>query len=311
MGGHTLITGASGFVGSALARTIARAMAPGDRLTLVDRDIAPEFDRPGIVRWGGTLSDRALLAEAVGSGVDTVFHLATVPGRGAEEDFDAGKDSNLDATIALLETLRGVSPGCRLVAASSVAVYGTPVPGHVDDDTYPQPALSYAAHKLVSEILINDYTRRGYVDGLSLRLSGILARPPGSMVNLSSFFNDVIYAARDGKAFVMPISPDTHSWFMSRSCCVENLLHAAALDKARLPARRNWALPALRISMRDLVAALARRFGPEVVDRVRFEPRDDLDAIFNQPPLGAAMASELGFCADASVDALLEAALAP
>ncbi|MCC6829586.1 MAG: NAD-dependent epimerase/dehydratase family protein [Novosphingobium sp.] len=306
---HWMITGAAGFVGEGLAHHLQRVVDPGDRITLVDSAALPDLPPHETARTRnvqGSLADRDVLAQAIGDRVDCVYHLATLPGRGAELDYEAGRSANLDGMITLLEELRQRSPGCRIVHASSVSVYGTPVPDHVDDETLPLPAMSYAAHKLVGEILINDYTRRNFVDGLSLRLSGIVARPPGSAVHASAFFNDVFHAAREHRDMVMPLGADITTWMMSRRRCIENLWHAGTIEPDRLPRRRNWALPALLVRVGGLIDVLAQRFGPDVRDRIRLRPDPQLEAIFHQPRLHADMAEALGFKADSSLAELVD-----
>lgn len=305
---HILITGANGFVGKALARAIAANLQAGDHLVLCDifAPSVPETRTGNVSVQSCDLADRAAVDALFLQGFDCIHHLATVPGRAAEVDFVAGKRANLDGTINLLEAIRTRSPGARLVYTSSAASYGSPMPGHVDDATPLNPTLSYAAHKAVCEILVNDYTRLGFVDGITLRLAGILARPAPSGGNASAFLNDVIHAAREQRPKVMPMGAGKHSWLMSVGCLVENLLHAANLPTERLPARRNFSLPVLRVSMGDLVAALARRHGDHVHALVSFVSDPVVEALFAQPKMQTGIADGLGFTADRDVDELLD-----
>jgi nucleoside-diphosphate-sugar epimerase len=302
----TLVTGAGGFVGRHLAIALRDRLNAKDDLVLLDIEPAgmPDTDRHGVERVLGDLGDAAFVDNLMRRGFDCIYHLATVPGRASEVDFAAGKRVNLDGTIALLEGLRQHSPGARLIYASSVSVYGTDFPPVVDDSTPVQPVLSYAAHKAVGEILVNDYTRHGFVNGLTLRLSGIVARPPASTANATAFLNDMIHAARERRPLTIPMRPEAATWLMSLQCCVENLVHAATLDFSRLPARRNWSLPALRATMAEMIAALGRKYGDEVPGLFEFSPDKRIEAMFSQPPLEAAMARSLGFRADSNVDAL-------
>jgi nucleoside-diphosphate-sugar epimerase len=305
---RTLITGANGFVGKALAHALAAQLHDDDHLVLCD------ISEPALleVRFGKVSAYRCDLADGAAvdalfeQGFDCIHHLATVPGRAAEVDFVAGKRANLDGTINLLEAIRTRTPGARLVYASSAASYGSPMPTHVDDATPLNPTLSYAAHKAACEILVNDYTRLGFVDGITLRLAGILARPASSGGNASAFLTDVIHAAREGRPQVMPMGADKHSWLMSVGCLVDNLIHAGAIDAERLPAKRNFSLPVLRVSMGDLVGALALRHGEHVHGLVSFNPDPVVEALFSQPEMLTAIADSLGFVADRDIDALLD-----
>lgn len=305
---QTLITGANGFVGKALACAIAANLKAEDQLVLCDlAEPAIPAQRTGkVLAQRCDLADWAAVDALFQQGFDCIHHLATVPGRAAEVDFVAGKRANLDGTINLLEAIRTRSAGARLVYSSSAASYGSPMPAHVDDTTPLNPTLSYAAHKAACEILVNDYTRRGFVDGITLRLTGILARPASSGGNASAFLNDVIHAAREGRAQVMPMGADKYSWLMSVGCLVGNLLYAANLSADDLPARRSFALPVLRVAMGDLVTALARRHGEHVHALVSFVPDPAVEALFAQPEMQTAIADSLGFVADRDIDALLD-----
>ncbi len=233
-----------------------------------------------------------------------------MPGRAAEDDYELGRKVNLYGTIALLDGLRSQRHAPRVVFSSSAAVYGSTYPERVDDATLPLPALSYGCHKLMAEALIEDHSRRGWIDGIALRLSGILARPEGSAANLSAFMNDVLHAARRGSPFVLPLGAEIASWLMSAPCCVDNLVHAATVPRAQLTPRRTWMLPALRVSMRQLVDGLATLFGPDVKTLITFAPSAALEAIFGQPPLATPGAERMGFRHDGDVSALIRRSLA-
>ena len=315
---RVLITGADGFVGRHLIGRLLRERVPGappiERL--VSLDVAPRrvsLDSR-VKQVTGTLGDPRVVNEALGGGLDCIFHLACVPGRAAEDDYERGLEANFTGSLALLEGLRRGSrrthPPVRVIFASSVAVFGSPLPERVDDDTLPSPAMSYASQKLMTECLIQEYTRRHWIDGLALRLSGILARPAGSVANLSAFFNDVLHAAKDGRPFTLPLRPELASWLMSVECCVDNLLHAAQLAPETLPTRRAWTLPALRVSMRELVEALAVRYGAKTRELIGCVPNTALEAVFGQPPLFTAMAERLGFRHDGDTGRLIERAMA-
>lgn len=301
-----IVTGAEGFVGRGLVAALAPLMAETDELVLIDRQLEPVQGRGRVRLLEGSASDRSLMAEAMAGGADVVWHLAAALGMVAEPDLHAGLDANLHSILTVMETATEKAPGARIVNASSVAVYGSPVPSEVNDYTLPNANSSYAAQKLVSEILLDDFTRRGHVDGLSLRLSGVMARTPGYSSTSSAFLNNVFHVAREGGEIVMPCSPDMTTWLISRQEMTFNLQLAARLPASALPARRHWALPALTARMGDLVAALARRYGPDVTERVTFAPDPKIEAMFWQPPLKAEMAVRLGFRADADCDALVD-----
>jgi D-erythronate 2-dehydrogenase len=294
----TVVTGAGGYVGSALLRRLAAQCKADD--VLVATDLSFEQTLPQVQYLAGSIDDPQLVARLLSIRPDRIFHLATVAGVQSAADFALSKRINFDATLALLDAVRlsGLRP--RFVYSSSIGVFGSPLPEHVDDDTLPVPNTSYGAHKLASELLIADYSRAGYIEGIALRLPGILARPEGSKTMLSAFLSNVFYAARRGEPFEMPLEPDDACWLMSRHNCLNNLIHAATIAASEMPARRYWTLPALRVRMQELVAALADVYGPAVKSQVTYRPEPRARAMFSVVPLRVPGAEGLGFVGDQS-----------
>lgn len=317
---HVLVTGANGFVGRALAARLAHHGALGGRtltrLSLVDLAFPGAAAADGIVqRRAGDLADPAWLDAALaGAPLDGVFHLASIPGGTAEAQYALARRVNLDATVALLERGRaqvlagGTAP--RFVFASSIAVFG-PMPELVNDDTPPRPAMTYGAQKLIGEVLVDDFSRRGWVDGLSLRLPGVLARPPARTGQLSAFLSDIIRELAAGRPFVCPTSPQATTWASSLPNTIDNLVHAACLDTAATGGRRTFTLPTSRYSMAEIVTALADVYGTDAHRLVRFEPDAGIEDRFGRfPRLDARAATAAGFRADDSLQALVRSALA-
>ena len=310
-----LITGADGFIGRALVqRLLASDVLPGlgdaeRELILLDHRFAVLDDHPRVRAILGDIADPDRLAEAIDTGVDRVFHLASVPGGAAESDFELGMRANLHATLAILEVLRRQPRPARVVFASTIGVYGVPMPERIDESTIPAPTLSYGAQKLMGEILVTDYSRHGFIDGRSLRLPGIVARPDGSGM-LSAFLSEIIRALSFGGRFTCPVSEQGMSWWMSRACVVDNLLHAAALEPQALRGQRVFLLPVLHASFGEVVAAIARSHGRDVLSRVTYQPNAALQAQFaSYPPLECPRSVAAGFKHDGSLDALVRRAL--
>lgn len=317
-----LITGADGFVGRALAqRLLSQAAArsgPGGaeaRLTLLDLAFTgPEVAR--VRRLPGSIADPLVLARAFDTPVDVVFHLASIPGGMAEQQYELAREVNLDATLRLLEAARAQSLATgspvTFVFASTIAVFGSPLPGVVDDATPLRPKLTYGAQKLIGEILLEDFNRRGWIRGRAIRLPGVVARPPQPTGQLSAFLSDIIRELAAGRPFACPIPADSTTWLMSLPCVVDNLLHAALLGQDACRDTRVWTLPALCMSMAQLVDAIAEVHGSAVLSRVTYGSNPALQANFGSyPPLNTPAAEAAGFKHDGDLETLVRRALVP
>ena len=317
---NLLITGANGFIGRALVARLlgdAQGLAPVLRpshLTLLD--LAVERPETAAVRpIVGSLDDPKVLAQAFDRPVDVIFHLASIPGGMAEQQYELGRRINLDASVALLEHVaaqtKSLGRPATFVFASSIAVLGSPLPDPVHDATPPRPQLSYGAQKLIGEILVDDFSRRRWVEGRSVRLPGIVARPPQRTGQLSAFMSDIIRELAAGRPFACPVSADSTMWLMSAQCVVENLLHAAVLTPQQCAHTRVWTLPALHCSMTALVDAIASLYGSEVRARVSYQSNPALEANFGRyPPLSTPAAESVGFRNDGDLQTLVRRALA-
>jgi naringenin degradation protein FdeJ len=312
---NVLVTGADGFIGRKLvARLLSGAMdAPGRslaRLTLLD----PRFSGPApdrrVTLVEGDLSAEQPLRGATEAAPDFVFHLASIPGGAATKNFELGMRVNLLGTVALLEALRKLGGKARIVFASTIGVYGVPMPEVIDEDTLPEPSMSYGAHKLIGEVLMSDYSLRGFIDARTLRLPGIVSRPPQPSGMLSAFMSDMIRELWAGREFTCPVGAEGRAWWMSRPCVVDNLLHAASLAPEIAASRRAWPLPVMHASMEDIVAAIARRRGDDVSRKVTYQRNDTLQAQFaSMPALRCPKALAAGFRNDGTLESLVERAL--
>lgn len=303
-----LVTGAGGFVGSALLDRLAEQAGEGDVIVASDIGFAARIDHPAIQYRASPLTV-ATVESLFDAPYDTIFHLATVAGVGSKS-FDLGKATNFDVMVAILDAARGSGNVPRFIYSSSVGVFGPPLPPVVTDDTLPVPNNSYGTHKLVGELLLTDYTRAGFIDGLALRFPGVIARPEGSTTMLSAFFSNVFYAARDGRECFLPMAPEDVCWLMSLRQIIFNLLHAHRLPRATLPDRRYWTLPALPVPMAELVACLSATYGPANMAGITFRPHEEARRMFGQRPLEASGALALGFRGDADVAAFVRNVIA-
>ncbi len=318
---HVLITGAAGFVGAALAARLQRDGHLGaqaiTRLSLADLSFGDAPPQEGIVhRLSGDLADTAWIDRALGDEpLGAVFHLASIPGGMAEANYALARRVNLDATLALLERGRaqveagGAAP--VFVFASSIAVFG-PMPARVDDSTPTRPVMTYGAQKLIGEVLVDDFSRRGWVDGRSLRLPGVLARPPAPTGQLSAFLSDMLREPAAGRPFVCPMAREATTWASSLPNIVDNLVHGARVDAGGLGRRRSITLPTLHFSMAALVDAMAAVHGEGVRALVSHAPQERIEALFGRfPPLETPRACAAGFRGDRDLEALVRCALAP
>jgi nucleoside-diphosphate-sugar epimerase len=239
---------------------------------------------------------------------DVVFHLAGVVSGEAEADFSKGYRANLDGTRALFDAIRMRESYCpRIVYTSSIAVFGAPFPPVIDDDFQQTPLSSYGTQKLIGELLLTDYTRRGLFDGIGLRLPTICVRPGKPNRAASGFFSSIIREPLAGKEAVLPVSRDMIHTHASPRSAVRSLIHAAGLPSEAIGARRNLSLPGVAVSVEEQIEALRRIAGDEAVSLIREEPDPAIAAIVEFWPqrFKAKRARDLGFVAETSFDEII------
>lgn len=314
---NILVTGAAGFLGQRLIKALlARGeLRVGDtarpiaRLVAFDAVAPPGLADARVHAVQGDLSDPAALARAFEGGVDSVFHLAAVVSGAAEADFDLGMRVNLDGTRALLEACRAQPSAPTVVFASSVAVFGGALPDVVLDSTTPAPQSSYGVQKLIGELLLGDYARRGFIDGRALRLPTIVVRPGRPNAAASSFASGIIREPLAGEEALCPVDPETRLWVLSPARAVEGLIHAHELPPAAWGLQRALSLPGLTVSVREMLEALREVGGEAAVARVRFARDERIAQIVRGWPASfdAARARALGFEGDADIGSIVRA----
>ena len=302
MTGPILLTGAGGFIGRALTQRLLDRHGAG-RLTLLDIDLSHAPAEARLIE--GDLGDPTVLTQALDPLPGVVIHLASVPSAASEADPALSRAVNLDNSLALFDRLAKAERPIRLVYASSIAAMGSVFPSAVDDDTPPRPTLTYGAHKLMAETALADWSRRGRLDAIALRLPGIVARPRQAGGFGSGFWSEVFHAYRLREAYAAPVGPDAAAWLMSVRACVDNLMHATELPASGLGATRAFTLPALHVRVGDLLAEIAARTGAPA-DLVSYAPNPDIEAQFGRyPPLATPGAEALGFRHDTGLAALV------
>ncbi len=299
-----LITGAGGFVGQALVRALA-----GSRpIVATDRTGLDALTLPGVTPMPVEIDDPALVATLTAEPLAAIIHLATIPGGAAEADPALAARINVAAPMALIDAAASHGNTPRLLFASSIAVFGDPLPPHVDDATPVAPMLRYGAHKAMIEEWIATLTRRGAVRGLSLRLPGIIARPLAPSGMKSAFLSNLFHALKAGEPITLPVSADATCWLLSRRALVAQLV--TALDLAEDPDSARLNLPALRIHMGDLVAEVARQTGADAALATHASDPAIEAAFGAQPPLFTPAADALGLTHDGTLANLVAHALA-
>ncbi|SFV27127.1 Nucleoside-diphosphate-sugar epimerase [Devosia crocina] len=313
-----LIIGAAGMVGRKLTGALLSQGRVGSRdisqLTLADV-VPPEFGAgtTPVNAQSFDLSAPGAAARLVGERPDVIFHLAAIVSGEAEADFEKGYRINLDGTRHLLEAIRlesATEPYCpRLVFTSSIAVFGEPLPADIPDEFPLTPLTSYGTQKAIGELLLADYSRRGFVDGIGIRLPTIVVRPGKPNKAASGFFSGIIREPLAGMEAVLPVSTSVRHWFASPRAAVSFLLHAATLDTTSLGQRRSLTMPGLAATVGDEIEALRRMAGDKAAAFIRHEPDPVISRIVAGWPQGfvARRAEQLGFVAETSFDEIIRA----
>jgi nucleoside-diphosphate-sugar epimerase len=310
---RVLITGGAGMLGAKLARRLATdgelAGRSIDQIKLFDVvDAAPISDAPvTVVSEAGDLRCRETVAGLAADQPDLIFHLASVVSGEAEQNFDKGYEINLDGTRMLLEEIRKSAKRPRFVFASSIAVFGAPFPQAIPDDYYCTPLTSYGTQKAICELLVSDYSRKGFLDGVAIRLPTICVRPGKPNAAASGFFSNIIREPLAGKEAVLPVSEDVRHWFASPRAAIEYMLHAATIDLQRVGAARAINMPGLSITVAEQIAALREVAGERVVARIRREPDEFIQGVVAGWPqrFDAQRAMQLGFQPDTSFEEII------
>jgi nucleoside-diphosphate-sugar epimerase len=277
---HVLILGGAGMIGAKLTQRLIKdgsvAGKPIDALTLVDvvAPTAPTGAEFKIKTEAADLSSPGVAERLVADRPDLIFHLAAIVSGEAEADFEKGYRVNFDGTRYLFEAIRKVGGGYRprVVFTSSIAVFGAPFPDAIYDEFFETPLTSYGTQKAVGELLLSDYTRRGFMDGIGIRLPTICVRPGKPNKAASGFFSNIIREPLAGHEAVLPVSEDVRHWHASPRSAVGFLIHAAGLDGEKVGPRRNLTMPGVAATVGEQIAALRKVAGDNVVARIKREP---------------------------------------
>ncbi len=304
-----LVTGAAGFLGSRLAKALlagAQGLPKVSQLVAVDTAACP-IDDPRVDCRTGTITDDRFTRSIVETDVDAVYHLAAVVSGQAEAEFDLGMRVNIDATRALLEACRCLRKPPRFIFTSTLAVFGGSLPAIVPDDIAVAPQSSYGSAKAIVELLVHEYSRKGFVDGIVCRLPTVAVRPGAANAAASSFVSGIIREPLAGIDTVCPVPLDTRLWISSPDVVTANLVHAARVQTSDLEDRRTVNLPGLSVTPEEMLDSLERVAGATVRAHVRCElDRRIMHIVCTWPgAFDVSRALRLGFRADRDIDSIV------
>ena len=312
---HILILGAAGMVGAKLLQRLAREGRLGDRTiekaTLHDvvEPAAPQGAPFAVETYASDFAKSGEAERLIAGRPDVIFHLAAIVSGEAEADFEKGDRINLDGTRMLFDAIRRVEDYTpRVVFTSSIAVFGAPFPEAIGDEFFLTPLTSYGTQKAIGELLLADYTRRGFFDGVGIRLPTICVRPGRPNKAASGFFSNIIREPLNGEGAVLPVSEDVMHWHASPRAAVGFLVHAATIDGERIGPRRNLTMPGVAVTVAEQIEALRRVAGDGVVARIRREPDPTIQRIVGgwARRFDAKRAEGLGFKAEGSFDEIIQ-----
>ena len=314
---HILVIGAGGMLGVKLLARLGNDGKLGDkaisRVTRYDAVIppAPPASNYPVETFVGDLSATGEAEKLIAGKPDVIFHLAAIVSGEAEKDFEKGYRINLDATRILFEVIRKTGGGYKpkVIFTSSIAVFGAPFPDAIGDEFFATPLTSYGTQKAIDELLLNDYSRRGFFDGVALRMPTVCVRPGKPNLAASGFFSNIIREPLAGKEAILPVSDTVRHWHASPRAAVQFLIQAATMDSEKLENRRTLTLPGLSCTVAEQIEALRNVAGNDVVKLIRRESDETIAKIVSGWPrnFDPQRALGLGFKAESSFEDIIRA----
>ena len=296
-----IITGGAGFLGQLLAKELLNSKIQFEELVIADVNLPKntfEDKRIKIVQLD--LTESSAVNEIINEKTGLVFHLAAIVSSHAEKDFDLGWKVNVDSTRLLLEACRKQSRNIRFVFASSCAVFGGKLPEMVNDQTALTPQSSYGTQKAICELMVNDYSRKGFIDGRVLRLPTICVRPGKPNLAASSFVSSIIREPLNGEIAVCPVSTDLALWLSSPKTIIHNFIHAANLKADDFEGWRTINLPGIQVTVNQMIECLQKNTRPDIIEKIKFENDEKISVIVNSWPtlIDNTTALNMGFSVD-------------
>jgi D-erythronate 2-dehydrogenase len=308
-----LVIGAAGMIGRKFCEALATRSIIGDKpvelLTMADAvtSQAPAGAPFSVRPLAADIADESIAESLLADRPDIVYHLAAVVSGEAEADFDKGYRVNLSGIQYLFEAIRKANYRPRVVFASSIAVFGTPFPETIPEEFAPAPLTSYGTQKAIGELLLADYSRRGFFDGIGIRFPTICVRPGKPNKAASGFFSGIIREPLNGEPAILPVTDDVRHWFASPRAAVSFLFHAGALDLGRLGSHRTLSMPGLSATVGEMIASLEKVAGADCVKLIQREPNPTIQKIVDgwAQRLDASRAQALGFRAETSFEEII------
>lgn len=317
---QVVITGGAGFLGQRLARKLLQQgtlVGPHGTAETIDTIVLFDAVTPSpalaadarVQVVTGDIADQAAVAQVIREGTTSVFHFAAVVSAAAEADFDLGMRVNLTGILAVLDACRTLPQAARVVFTSSVATFGGPLPEIVDDGVMQTPQTSYGTQKVIGELLVNEYSRKGFIDGRSVRLPTIVVRPGKPNQAASSFASSIIREPLSGLEALCPVTPETRLAILSPRQAVAAFVLAHDLPAAAWEHYRSLNVPGLSVQVQEMAAALRRVGGEDAVRLLHWQPDASIQRIISSWPgtFTSTRALQLGFKADANMDAIIHA----
>jgi nucleoside-diphosphate-sugar epimerase len=310
---NILIIGGGGMVGQKLAGLLAKnPLTTSDDVTLFDMAF-PETSAPG-TQIKGNVTDVTAIQTLAAKRFDLVFHLVAIVSGEAESDFEKGWSVNMMAFRNFLEAFRtehNASDGTytpKIIFTSSIAVFGPPYPDKIPDDFATNPLTSYGAQKAISELMLTDYIRKGYVDGLAIRLPTVVVRPGKPNLAASSFFSGIIREPLNGQEAILPVADTVRHWHASPRSAAGFLRHAATLDLDQVGPKRAMNVPGVSCTVAEQIEALRDVAGSDAVARIKPEPNETIIKIVSgwARDFAPDRAKALGFTADKDFAAIIQ-----
>jgi len=311
-----MILGAAGMIGQKLVKKLIDLTSLNEvkinKLILFDIVNAPhpEIDEMCFLIKSGDLSKKTVCSDLISEKPDVIFHLAAVVSGQAEKEFDIGWNVNAKGSWNLFESIRSLGKGyCpKLVFTSSIAVFGAPFPNKINDEFFTTPLTSYGAQKVVSELLLSDYSRKNMINGISIRLPTICVRPGKPNLAASGFFSGIIREPLNGVEAILPVSTDIRHWFASPRSAIGFLIHAAELDTKKLNNRITLNMPGLSVTVQEQIESLKRVAGNEIAKLIKHKADPQIQKIVGSwaKVLEAKRATNLGFKAENSFDDIVK-----